>query len=76
MSDQDQLVRNNKNMIIDLYSTHSDTCVNQEETDYIPYYQTTGYHSLVTFHGITGDFLKAKLRYSNHYTSNSIKEFL
>src|SRR5699024_8170663 len=74
--DQARLVRNDTNMIIDLDSTHSDTFGNQEQTDYNFHYQTNGYHPLVAFDGLTGDFLKAKLRSGNQYTSNGVKEFL
>jgi hypothetical protein len=74
--DQARLVRNDTNMIIDLDSTHSDTFGNQEQTDYNAHYQTNGYHPLVAFDGLTGDFLKAKLRPGNQYTSHGVKEFL
>ena len=74
--DQARLVRNDPDMIIDLDSTHSDTFGNQEQTDYNAHYQTNGYHPLVAFDGLTGDFLKAKLRSGNHYTSKGVKEFL
>lgn len=74
--DQARTVRNDTEMIIDLDSTHSDTFGHQEQTDYNPHYQTNGYHPLVAFDGLTGDFLKAKLRSGNQYTSNGVKEFL
>lgn len=74
--DQARLVRNDTNMVIDLDSTHSDTFGNQEQTAYNAHYKTTGYHPLVAFDGLTGDFLKAKLRSGNQYTSNGVKEFL
>ena len=74
--DQARLVRNDTNMVIDLDSTHSDTFGNQEQTAYNAHYQTTGYHPLVAFDGLTSDFLKAKLRSGNQYTSNGVKEFL
>src|SRR5699024_7158072 len=61
---------------IHLDSTHSDTFGHQEQTDYNAHYQTNGYHPLVAFDGLTGDFLKAKLRSGNQYTSNGVKEFL
>lgn len=54
--DQARLVRNDTNMVIDLDSTHSDTFGNQEQTAYNAHYQTTGYHPLVAFDGLTGDF--------------------
>ena len=74
--DQARLLRNDTNMIIDLDSTHSDTFGNQEQTDYNAHYGTNGYHPLVAFDGLTGDFLKAKLRSGNQYTSKGVKEFL
>jgi len=74
--DQVRLVHNDTNLIIDLDSTHSDTVGNQELTDYSAHYGTTGYHPLVAFDGLTGDFLKATLRPGNQYTSNGVKEFL
>lgn len=73
---QARLVRNDTDMIIDLDSTHSDTFGNQEQADYNAHYQTNGYHPLVAFDGLTGDFLKAKLRSGNQYTSKGVKEFL
>lgn len=74
--DKARLVRNDTNMIIDLDSTHSDTFGHQEQTAYNAHYGTNGYHPLVEFDGLTGDFLKAKLRSGNQYTSNGVKEFL
>lgn len=76
MIDQARLIRNDTNMIVDLDSTHSDTFGSQEQTDYNAHYGTNGYHPLVAFDGLTGDFLKAKLRSGNQYTSNGVKEFL
>ncbi|GAB2319058.1 IS1380-like element ISEcp1 family transposase [Alkalibacterium sp. s-m-22] len=74
--DKARLVRNDTNMIIDLDSTHSDTFGHQEQTAYNAHYGTNCYHPLVAFDGLTGDFLKAKLRSGNQYTSNGVKEFL
>ncbi len=74
--DKARLVCNDTNMIIDLDSTHSDTFGHQEQTAYNAHYGTNGYHPLVAFDGLTGDFLKAKLRSGNQYTSNGVKEFL
>ena len=74
--DKARLVRNDTNMIIDLDSTHSDTFGHQEQTAYNAHYGTNGYHPLVAFDGLTGDFLKAKLRSGNQYTSKGVKEFL
>lgn len=74
--DQARLIRNNTEMIIDIDSTHSDTYGHQEQTDYKAHYQTYGYHPLVAFDGLTGDFLKAELRSGNQYTSKGVKEFI
>ena len=41
------------------------------------HYRTNGYHPLVAFEGLTGDFLKAELRSGNVvYTSNGIGTFV
>lgn len=58
MIDKVRLARNVTEMIFDLDSTHSDTYGKQERTDYNAHYQTNGYHPLVAFDGLTGDFLK------------------
>ncbi|MCA9765306.1 MAG: IS1380 family transposase [Carnobacterium sp.] len=76
MIDKVRLKRNSTDLIIDLDSTHSDTFGNQEDTNYNAHYGTTGYHPLVAFDGLTGDFLKAELRSGNVYTSNGVKDFL
>jgi len=65
-----------KALIFDLDSTHSDTFGNQEDTAFNSHYGTVGYHPLVAFDGVTGDFLKAKLRPGNVYTSNGVVEFI
>ena len=74
--DKVRLERNATEMIIDLDSTHSDTFGNQEDANFNAHYGTNGYHPLVAFDGLTGDFLKAELRSGNVYTSNGVKEFL
>ncbi|TLQ08988.1 IS1380 family transposase [Marinilactibacillus psychrotolerans] len=74
--DKARLIRNDTELIIDVDSTHSDTFGHQEQTDYNAHYQTYGYHPLVAFDGLTGDFLKAELRSGNQYTSKGVKEFL
>ena len=67
--------RASKALIIDLDSTHSDTYGNQESVAYNAHYGTVGFHPLVAFDGVSGDFLKAKLRPGNVYTSNGVLEF-
>ncbi|AXI00766.1 hypothetical protein DV702_14270 [Sporosarcina sp. PTS2304] len=45
-------------MIVDLGSSHADTYGQQEMTAYNVHYQTIGFHPLVAFDGLTGDFLQ------------------
>jgi hypothetical protein len=68
--------RDSKALILDLDSTHSDTYGKQEESAYNAHYGTVGFHPLVAFDGATGDFLKAKLRPGNVYTSNGVVDFI
>lgn len=67
---------NRQEMVIDLDSTHSDTFGYQENAAYNGHYQTTGYHPLLAFDGLTGLFLDAQLRPGNVYTSNGAAQFL
>lgn len=68
--------RDSKAVIFDLDSTHSDTYGNQESAAYNAHYGTVGFHPLVAFDGVTGDFFKASLRPGNVYTSNGVVEFI
>lgn len=68
--------RKSDTLLIDLDSTHSDTYGDQESSSYNAHYGTMGFHPLVAFDGATGDFLKAKLRPGNVYTSNGVVEFI
>jgi hypothetical protein len=68
--------RESKALILDLDSTHSDTYGKQEASAYNAHYGTVGFHPLVAFDGVTGDFLKAKLRPGNVYTSNGVVDFI
>lgn len=63
-------------IIFDLDSTHSDTYGKQEQSAYNAHYGTVGFHPLVAFDGLTGDFLKAQLRPGNVYTSNGVVDFM
>ena len=63
-------------LLIDLDSSHADTYGRQEHASYNSHYGTVGFHPLVAFDGLTGDFLKAQLRPGNVYTSNGVVEFL
>src|SRR5699024_7165189 len=60
--------RGSESLILDLDSTHADTYGDQEETAFNAHYGTIGFHPIVAFDGMTGDFLKAKLRPGNAYT--------
>lgn len=68
--------RDSKALIFDLDSTHSDTFGHQESAAYNAHYGTIGFYPLVAFDGVTGDFLNAKLRPGNVYTSNGVIEFI
>lgn len=68
--------RDSKALIFDLDSTHSDTYGHQESATYNAHYGTVGFHPLVAFDGVKGDFLKAMLRSGNVYTSNGVVEFI
>lgn len=75
MLDKVRIQRNATEMVLDLDSTYSDTYGNQEETAFNRHYQTTGYHPLVAFDGLTKDFLKAELRSGNTYCSTGAADF-
>ncbi|MDF2910770.1 MAG: family transposase [Sporolactobacillus laevolacticus] len=68
--------RKSQTLMIDLDSTHIDTYGKQESSDYNAHYGTIGFHPLVAFDGETGDFLKAKLRPGNRYTSHGAADFV
>lgn len=74
--DKVHLFRESKALIFDLDSTHSDTYGDQEAAAYNAHYGTVGFHPLVAFDGVTGDFIKAKLRPGNVYTSNGVVDFI
>ncbi|MFD1068293.1 IS1380 family transposase [Oceanobacillus locisalsi] len=63
-------------IIFDLDSTHADTYGEQEQTKYNAHYGTVGYHPMVAFDGVTGDFLQSQLRPGNVYTSNGVVDFV
>src|SRR5690625_2002151 len=68
--------RGSKSIIFDLDSTHADTYGEQESASFNAHYGTVGFHPLVAFDGITGDFLKTQLRSGNVYTSNGVVDFI
>ncbi|RIJ62797.1 IS1380 family transposase [Rummeliibacillus sp. POC4] len=74
--DKIHIFRKSRALFIDLDSTHSDTYGEQESSSYNSHYGTMGFHPLVAFDGATGDFLKAKLRPGNVYTSTGVVEFI
>ncbi|QQK79230.1 IS1380 family transposase [Salicibibacter cibi] len=63
-------------LILDLDSTHADTYGDQASSAFNAHYGTVGFHPLVAFDGVTRDFLKAKLRPGNVYTSNGVVDFV
>jgi hypothetical protein len=76
LTDKVHQIRDSKALIFDLDSTHSDTYGDQELNAFNAHYGAVGFHPLVAFDGITGDFLKAKLRSGNVYTSNGVVDFI
>src|SRR5699024_7535797 len=74
--DQVHQHRKSKTIIYDLDSSHASAYGNQESIAYNHHYGEVGFHPLVAFDGMTGDFLKAKLRPGNVYTSNGVVEFI
>ena len=67
---------NQRQVIVDIDSTHSDTFGKQEDSDYNGHYKTNGYHPLLAFEQQTGALLGAQLRPGNHYTSRDSEMFL
>lgn len=63
-------------LILDLDSSYAETYGKQELTDYNHHYRVVGFHPLVAFDGLTGDFLKAQLRPGNVYTSSGVVDFV
>lgn len=67
---------NQRQMILDIDSTHCDTYGKQEESTYNGHYKTTGYHPLLAFDLISGALLGAELRAGCDYTSKGAEDFL
>lgn len=65
-----------KQILLDLDSTNCQTFGNQYGSNYNFHYSANGYHPLVAFDGLTGDFIKAELRSGNVYTSRQVTRFL
>ena len=65
-----------KQILIDLDSTNCETYGKQYGASYNFHYSSNGYHPLVAFDGLTGDFIKTELRSGNVYTSRQVTRFL
>lgn len=74
--DQVHRLRKAEALILDLDSTHADTYGRQENATYNAHYRTVGFHPLLAFDDLTGDFLKAKLRKGSDYTSTGVVDFV
>jgi len=62
-------------IIFDFDSTFIEANGKQQEANYNSFYGSKGFHPLVLFEGNTGDFIKAKLRSGEVYTSDGVKDF-
>ncbi len=63
-------------IIYDLDSTNCETYGDQYGSSYNSHYGANGYHPLVMFDGVTGDFIKTELRAGNVYTSRQVVRFI
>ncbi|MGL5086721.1 MAG: IS1380 family transposase [Clostridium sp.] len=63
-------------VLLDLDSTNCATYGDQYGSDYNSHYSANGFHPLVGFDGLTGDFIKAELRSGNVYTSRQVTRFV
>ena len=68
--------RGTTEIVLDLDSSYAETYGKQEQSAYNQHYRVVGFHPLVAFDGLTGDFLKAQLRPGNAYTSNGVADFV
>ncbi len=68
--------RKAEGLIIDRDSTHADTFCKQKKAAFNGHYQTICIYPLIAFDGLIADFLKAKLRPGNVYTSNGVVTFI
>lgn len=76
LNDGSRFARQQAELVIDIDSKHFDTFGKQENTDYNAHYGTYGYHLLVAYDGVYGDFLKSELRPGNVYTSAGSETFI
>ena len=65
-----------EHILLDLDSTNCATYGDQYGAKYNSHYRANGFHPLVAFDGLTGDFIKAELRAGNVYTSRNVVSFL
>ena len=65
-----------EHILLDLDSTNCATYGNQYGAKYNSHYSANGFHPLVAFDGLTGDFIKAELRAGNVYTSRNVVNFI
>ena len=65
-----------EHILLDLDSTNYATYGNQYGAKYNSHYSANGFHLLVAFDGLRGDFIKAKLRVGNIYTSRNVVNFI
>ena len=63
-------------IIFDLDSTLLDAYGKQEGRTFNFHYQSTGYHPLLCFDGITGDLIKIQLRDGSKYSCTGVVDFL
>ena len=63
-------------IIFDLDSTLLDAYGKQEGRTFNFHYQSTGYHPLLCFYGITGDLIKIQLRDGSRYSCTGVVDFL
>lgn len=63
-------------IIFDLDSTLLDAYGQQEGRTFNFHYQSTGYHPLLCFDGITGDLIKIQLRDGSKYSCTGVVDFL
>lgn len=76
LNDGSRFARQQEELVIDIDSTHFDTFGKQEDTNYNAHYGTYGFHPLVAYDGVYGDFLKSELRPGNVYTSKEAETFI
>ena len=69
-------IKRPEHILLDIDSTNCATYGEQYGAKYNSHYGANGFHPLVAFDGLTGDFIKAELRAGNVYTSRNVVSFL